>query len=183
MMINELQNLDTQLPLLVQEHIRCDFLDPIMMLASHSNDYGIICIATCFVLVVVKKTRRGGIMVGASLGLEVVACNILLKNIIQRPRPYLAMENLQILVAHETSFSFPSGHTASSFAVAYALTRAFGRRGAWAYLPAATISASRLYVGVHYPSDIICGAVLGTVAAAVACKILTKIPFKILRKK
>jgi len=182
-MIDAIQNFDKQLPLLVQEHVRCDFLDPIMMMASHANDYGIICIATCFVLVAVKKTRQGGIMAATSLSFEVVACNLLLKNIIQRPRPYLVMEDLQILVAHETSYSFPSGHTASSFAVAYALTHAFGRRGALAYLPAATISASRLYVGVHYPSDIICGAVLGTVAAAVACKLLTKIPLKFLRKK
>jgi undecaprenyl-diphosphatase len=72
------------------------------------------------------------------------------------------------------SFSFPSGHTATSFAAAYAVARTLGRRWAWLYAVAALIAFSRLYLGVHYPADVLGGIILGTLTAASVCFVTAK---------
>lgn len=171
-MIEMIKAFDTNVLLYVQEHIRCAFLDPIMIAASRIGDKGIIWILICVFLLLFRKTRKGGMYQGASLAVEYTTCDLVLKKLIMRPRPYLDIENLSILVPIEHSASFPSGHAASSFACAFALTYIFGAKGAWAYVPACLIALSRLYVGVHYPSDVVCGAAFGTVVGLVICKAL-----------
>lgn len=174
-MLRAIQSFDELAVLFIQEHVRCAFLDPVMKAASRINDYGLFWLVLCFILLVVRKTRKGGFYQFSCIACEYVACDLIIKNLVSRTRPYLALENIQILVPPEGSMSFPSGHAASSFACAYALAYAFGLRGALAYIPAVLIALSRLYVGVHYPTDVLCGAILGTLVAAVACRILDRI--------
>ena len=165
-MLNAVQTIDASILLFLQDRVRCGALTGVMKAACFLVDGGIVWITLALVLVHRKATRKEGIALGAALLAEVLINELLLKQLFARPRPFLTVEGLQLLIRAASSFSFPSGHTASSFAAAYVLTRVFGKKGAWAYLFAALVGFSRIYVGIHYPSDILCGALVGTLAAA-----------------
>ena len=109
-----------------------------------------------------------------ALGFAAVVNNLVVKPIIERPRPYEAIAGFEPLVEKLASYSFPSGHASSSFAAATALTLLFGKRGAIAFVPAALIAVSRPYLGMHYMSDVVCGALLGAVCAAAVAALLRK---------
>lgn len=173
-MLDVIQSLDAAILLFVQDNIRCPALDVVMKAASRLGDAGLLWIVTGVLLLIFAKTRRGGAGMLASLAVEFVICDLIIKKIVLRPRPYLGISQLQLLVAPEISTSFPSGHSASSFACAYLLTRAFGKNGAWAYIPAAVIALSRVYVGVHYPSDVAAGIVLGTLVGVAMYALLRR---------
>lgn len=160
-----IQALDAQIMLFVQEHLRFDALTPIMRLASFLGEAGMLWIAVTVVLLCIPATRKQGVVVGLSLAAATALNNLVIKNLVARPRPYSTLEALEILVEPLGSYSFPSGHSCASFAAATALTLVFGKKGAWAFLPAALIALSRVYVGVHYPTDILCGAAVGALAA------------------
>ena len=95
----------------------------------------------------------------------------MLKKLIARIRPYDAIESIKILVPPETSFSFPSGHTMVMFAFAAAMTMAFGKKGAWAFSPAVLMGFSRIYVGVHYPTDVLAGMIVGCLVSFITFKL------------
>ncbi len=161
--------------LFVQEHLRVPALDGVMTFITHLGDTGAIWIALALVLLAIPRTRKAGVVCAAALMLNLVLTNIALKNIIQRIRPYDVMESLKILVEAEHDFSFPSGHTACSFAGAWAMRRTLDKKF-WipAIVLAVLISLSRLYVGVHYPTDIIGGVIVGTFAAEAAYRLIRK---------
>lgn len=167
-MIEAITNLDLSILLFIQENLRSDLLNSILSFITHLADNGYIWIAVGLILLFPKKTRRAGVFMLICLALAFVVNDLAIKPLIARIRPYDLCGELSILVRPETSFSFPSGHTNISFAAAYALTRAFGKKGAWAYLPAALIAFSRCYVGVHYPTDVLAGMIVGTLCAALA---------------
>ena len=87
--------------------------------------------------------------------------NLFLKELVDRTRPYETWNQVQLLIGKQHDPSFPSGHTASSFAVATSLALSFQRRwaGTLLIILAAAIAISRMYVGVHYPLDVLCGMV------------------------
>lgn len=108
-----------------------------------------------------KKYRRQGVILLAGLAAGVLVGNVCLKNLIARPRPCWLDDSVKLLIPISTDYSFPSGHTLSSVIGATVLTKT-NRRFGWAAIPlAAIIAFSRLYLFVHYPSDILAGAVLG----------------------
>ena len=161
--------------LFIQEHLRTPVLDGIMRFITHLGDVGAIWIAFTLLLLFIPRTRKAGIVCAAALIVNLLLTNIALKNIIQRIRPYDVMDSLKILVKAEHDFSFPSGHTAASFAGAWAMRRTLPKK-CWipAIILAALISLSRLYVGVHYPTDVIAGVIVGIFAAEVSFRILKK---------
>ena len=115
------------------------------------------------VLLAVKKHRRLGWSVAAALVLDLICCNLVLKPLIGRMRPF-AVHPMELLIAPPGDASFPSGHTACSFAAAGAVWFAgYRRAGAAAFVLAAVIAFSRLYLYVHWPTDVLGGAVLGWV--------------------
>ena len=113
------------------------------------------------VLLARKSTRKLGTAVAISLVLDLILCNLLLKPIVARPRPFTFRPELTLLVKAPRDFSFPSGHTAASFAAASALL--FSKHKSWipAMVLAAAIALSRLYLYVHYPSDVLAGVAVG----------------------
>ena len=165
-MLETIQALDSALLLQVQDTVRTGFLSALLVPVSRAGDMGIFWIALCVLLLVLRRTRRGGALTLCGLAVEFAVCDLVLKRLVLRPRPYLVVQGLVCLVPPESSTSFPSGHAASSFVCAYLLTCIFGKKGALAYIPAALIAVSRVYVGVHYLSDVLAGMALGTLVGA-----------------
>ncbi len=162
--------MDGQILIWIQENMRNDILNPIMITLTHLGDCGIIWILICIALLIRKKYRLIGYTAGFSLVVEYAITNLLLKNLVARIRPYETVEGLNLLVAKADDFSFPSGHSGSSFAVGFVCFLLLPKRyGIPAIILAALISFSRLYVGIHYPTDVLAGAAIGIGVAILAC--------------
>lgn len=173
-MLDAIQQLDQSVLLFIQESIRADWLDTIMLFITRLGDAGFIWIVLGLVMLFSKKTRRGGVIMLICLAVAFLLNDFVLKPLVARPRPYETVPELLSLL-RETSYSFPSGHSNASFAGAAALAMVFGRRGAWTFIPAALIALSRCYVGVHYPTDILAGAAFGSLVAVGVCLLIFKI--------
>ena len=145
----------------IQSHWRCAFLDTTMPLITRLGDAGILWILSALVLLLIPKTRKVGAAVAAALVLEALFCNLLVKPLVARIRPYDINTAVQLLIKAPADFSFPSGHTGASFAAVSAL---FFRKNRW-WIPgvilAVLIAFSRLYLYVHYPTDVLAGVVIG----------------------
>lgn len=168
-MLETLLNLDGGFLLFLQDSVRNPILNSIMIFITSLGDGGIIWIAATIALLIPKKTRKVGIMSAVALLGSLLINNNLIKNIVQRPRPYVTFTDLQIIIPQPSEFSFPSGHTSSSFASAAVFYRHLPKKfGVPAVLLAALIGFSRLYVGVHYPTDVLAGAVMGILLSYMA---------------
>ena len=164
--------LDGNILLWIQEYIRNDFLTPIFKFITTMGNKGYVWIAIAIVLLFVKKYRKVSFMVAASLLGSLVFNNMIVKNIVARTRPYRMIETLTILIPEPGEYSFPSGHTSSSFAAGVVLYLMLPKKyGVPALILAFLIGISRLYVGVHYPTDVLGGMVMGTLIAVVVVKI------------
>ncbi|WP_245819806.1 phosphatase PAP2 family protein [Dethiosulfatibacter aminovorans] len=139
-----------------------------MILATMSGNKGAIWILTALLLLASKKTRKIGVIMSLALIISFAAGEGILKHIIQRPRPYDVFPGVQLLVAKSTAYSFPSGHTTTSFAAFYVLSRYLRTYSCLFGLLACIISFSRLYLFMHYPTDILAGIVLGLSLGKVA---------------
>lgn len=137
------------------------FLDGLMPLISSLGNRGMIWILAAFIFLCIKPTRRWGAAMGAALILGFLAGNVILKPLIGRVRPFEAIEGIELLIAAPKDFSFPSGHTLSSFAAASALFFRNKKWGGAALVLAFLIAFSRLYLYVHYPTDILGGMAIG----------------------
>ena len=164
-MIDIIQSIDASVLMYIQDVIRLPALTAIMVFFSTIGNLGLLWIALGLVLLFPKHTRRAGFDLLICLAIAYIINDLVIKELVARARPYDTIEGLKILVNPLSSYSFPSGHTNSSFASAMVLTLAFGKKGAWAYIPAAMIAFSRCYVGVHYPSDVLAGMIVGTLVA------------------
>ena len=172
-------HLDGNILLWIQEYIRNDFLTPIFKFITSLGDEGYVWIAIAIVLLFVKNYRKVALMVGASLLGSLVFNNMIVKNIVARPRPYRMIETLTILIPEPGEYSFPSGHTSSSFAAGVVLYLMLPKKyGIPAMVLAFLIGISRLYVGVHYPTDVLGGMVMGTLIAVSVVKATEKILIK-----
>lgn len=161
-MVELLTNAEINFLLYIQESVRNPWLDPIVTFLTSLGNAGWIWILLSALLLIPKKTRKIGFISFLSLFASLIVNNLLLKNLVGRIRPYDACQSLLPLVAKPVDASFPSGHTGSSFASAYVMYRYLPKReGIAAIVLAALISLSRLYVGVHYPSDVLTGMMTG----------------------
>ena len=171
-----LLGLDGNILLWIQEYIRNDFLTPFFVFITKLGDVGMIWIVLTLILMCNKKTRKTCVISAVALLLSLLFCNVLLKNLVQRVRPYEVIDTLTILVERQKDFSFPSGHTSASFAAGIVFFRNLPKKfGVPAVILACLISFSRLYIGVHYPTDVICSIVLGVVLAFLAEQLYRKI--------
>lgn len=165
-MLEALLNLDSNILLFIQEYIRNPVLNPIIVFITSLGDGGMIWIAATILLLIPKKTRKIGIMSAAALLGSLIINNNIIKNIVARPRPYTVLEELSILIPKPGEYSFPSGHTSSSFAAAVVFFRQLPKKwGVPALVLAILIGFSRIYVGVHYPTDVLAGMAVGTLLA------------------
>jgi len=145
----------------IQAHMRCDFLDGFFTVITHLGDGGAIWIVLGVVLLFFKKYRRAGVTILVGLFCGLLIGNLFLKNIIARARPCWINEAVDMLVKVPTDYSFPSGHTLASVITATCLVLRDRKLGILACVSAALIAFSRLYVYVHFPTDILGATILG----------------------
>ena len=152
----------------IREHLTNPFLDTVMPYISSLARHGEFWILVALVLVCFKKTRKAGVAMGIAMACGYLIGNMGMKNLFARTRPYDVVE-VNLLVAKLHDFSFPSGHTLVSFEAATALWFYHRKWGIAAFVLAALIGLSRLYLFVHYPTDVLVGAVLGIGIGLAAC--------------
>lgn len=174
-----IQNWDISVLNFIQENIVNPVLDVFFSLITHLGDDGIFWIAIAVVMLFFEKTRKTGIMMGAALILGLIIGNGVLKNVFGRVRPYAlddAMRSIdQLLVKAPSDASFPSGHTLASFEASVVLMIRDKRFGIPALIIAVCVALSRLYLYIHFPTDVIAGAILGTVNAVLAVLIVNMV--------
>lgn len=158
----------------IENHLRTGVLTPVMQVITALGNGGAFWIVLTVLLLLFKRTRRAGMICALALVLDLLAVNMLIKPLAARPRPYQVLEQITVLTNLPSDYSFPSGHSAASFACAWALLRS-GRKqwGAWALVIAGLIALSRLYVGVHYPTDVLGGVLIGILVAEAAVRIFS----------
>ncbi len=169
-MSGSIQELEFAVLDFIQQNIRCDFLDALIPAVTH---YGIVLwIALAAAALFFNKTRLCGASMGAGMITGLLVGNVILKNLVQRDRPCWIDPSVELLVDHLSDYSFPSGHTLASFIAAIVIFRHNRKLGVPALILAAFIAFTRLYLYVHFPTDIL-GAILLAVAVAIPMDILT----------
>ena len=177
------------LPILdwIQSNLQCGFLDTVMPLITVLGDGGAFWIACAVLMILLKKYRKAGFSAGLALIFGLLICNIYLKPTVARIRPYDYQEQLGIminlLIDKEHSFSFPSGHTIASFEAATAILLRHKKLGTAAMILAVLIAFSRMYLYVHYPTDVIVSVFLGIGLALLASFIVNKVWAAVAAKK
>ena len=147
-------------------------LDRIMALLSDLGNAGLIWIVLSVILVLIPKYRAWGIRMLAAIVLTFIVGNLIVKNLVARDRPCWIDPSVSLLIKSPSDYSFPSGHTMNGFTTAWALFRCNKKAGAAALCLAAAIAFSRLYNFVHFPTDVLCGMVLGIAGAEVSGRIV-----------
>ena len=175
------------LPILdwIQANLKSGFMDTFMPFITKFGDHGLFWMIVAAVLVIVPKPRKTGLGMAFAMVIGLLVCNITLKPLVARIRPYdLQLEQfgitIQLLGERMHDFSFPSGHTIASFEAAVVLLKNSKKMGIPAMILAVLISFSRLYLYVHYPTDVLAAVILGTLFAligdAIAAKGAPKLP-------
>ena len=160
----------------IQTHFRCEALDTALTFISWTGNHGEIWIVLAAVLLLIRRYRRSGAAVSCALTFDLVACNILLKPLIGRSRPFLLRPEFGLLVSPPGDASFPSGHTAAAFAVVFALKGTGSPFWKPTLVLALIMAFSRLYLYVHWPSDVLGGALLGAAVGWAGAKIVESLP-------
>lgn len=158
----------------ISEH-RIEWLNSVMKFISFLGNKGWLWIVIALVLLAWPKYRKTGLKMALSLIIMTVVGNMILKPWVARVRPYEINTAMELLVAKLSSYSFPSGHTYGSFAGAVVLLLNHKKIGIPAVILAALIGFSRMYLYVHFPTDVLAGMVLGIVTAIAANWIINRI--------
>ena len=201
--MDSITQLDGNLLIGIQHTLNADWLTPIMKIITLFGEDGIFWILVCLVLILCRRTRRLGIICSLSLLLTFITCNLILKPAVDRIRPWVTFQMVNALLPPPGDASFPSGHSANSMGPAWALfiatmpvrtasgrsydeVRCLGwkgegaspqmmhRLGIAAVILALLIGVSRLYLGMHYPTDVVCGLLLGMIAATAVYVVILK---------
>lgn len=155
----------------IQQYLRTDFGNVAMPFLSQLGNYAAVWLAAAFLLLLFPRHRKDGLAVVLAIGMAAVCGNLILKPLAARIRPCDVNTAIQLLIPRPHDYSFPSGHTAAAFGAVSALF--FRRNKLW--IPAAVLAVpmafSRLYLYVHYPSDVLAGAILGILLGWAACKL------------
>ena len=180
-LIENIYSLDFDILDWIQAHLRCTFLDVIMPPITYLGWKGAFFIACALLMLFFPKWRKTGWSIGVALLLGLIVCNMTIKPLVARIRPY-DLRDFILLIPPETDFSFPSGHTIAAFEFATALAI---RKRKWAipgFALAVVIAFSRLYLYMHYPSDVFVSIILGVIFGILGVVIVNAV-YKAIEKK
>lgn len=170
-----LMEIESAILLWIQNNLRCGILTPVMRVITTLGNGGAFWIVLTLLLLVFKRTRRMGVYCAASMLLTLLVVNLCIKPLAARTRPYELIQGLEILVSRPHDYSFPSGHSANSLTCAWTLFRLAPKKyGVPALVLAVLIALSRLYVGVHFPTDVLAGVAIGVLLSEVALRALRR---------
>ena len=160
----------------IQDCLRADWLSPFVVTYTKLGNLGFIWIMLCLGLLCFKRTRRAGAAGLLGLVFSLILNNICLKNLFARTRPYEVIDGLILMTKKAGDFSFPSGHSG--------ICSLKGSKWRWIVLVMAVLMAfSRLYIGIHFPTDVLCGALTGALCGAAAAWIMQKLSERFLIDK
>ena len=182
------------LPILdwIQAHLQCGFLDAVMPIVTLFGEGGIFWIAWAVLMLVFPKTRKIGIAMAIALIMGVLICNVTLKPLVARPRPYdYQLEHfgvtIKLLIDAQHDYSFPSGHTATAFMGAEFLRKEYWDVSPWigvaGYAVAAGTGFFRMYNNRHWLTDVLTGAGIGILSTQAAYWLYPTITKTFFRKR
>ena len=186
-MIEAIYNFDFAILDWIQANLRCGFLDFIMVPITHLGKSGIFFIICAVLMLFFPKWRKTGWSIGVALLLGLIVCNLTIKPIVGRIRPYDKIvemgRSIDLLIAKETDAgSFPSGHTIAAFEFATAFTIRKPKWGPAVFILAVLVSFSRLYLYMHYPTDVFTSMILGSLFGVLGVVIVNAV-YKLIEKK
>ena len=163
-----IQSFDLSVLNAIQNTLKCGFLDFLTVFISYLTTSGIIWIAAGIVMLFFKKTRAAGIILLAALALGFLSGDVLLKHLVNRPRPFTVNTDIALLIKQPSGSSFPSTHSVLAAASTTVLLAKKREVGFIALVLTVCIAFSRLYLYIHYPTDVLCGLLLGILCGAAA---------------
>ena len=156
------------------QELHRDWLSAVMIFFTTIGEAGICWIVLSVILALFKKTRKCGFTMMAAMAVTFLVGNVFLKNLIARPRPCAVDTSVSLLIPFPSEYSFPSGHTSNGFTAAATVFLYYRKPGIAALIVAAVIAFSRMYLFVHYPTDILGGILLGVLDAILAVFLVRK---------
>ncbi len=162
----------------IQKYMTSPIMDKVMVFITTLGNSGGLWIILSILLICSKKYRTTGIMMGVGLILSLVVGNMILKPAFARLRPFQIKEGVELLIKAPRDFSFPSGHTLASAISATILLLREKKLGFPALIMAILIAFSRLYLYVHFPTDVLGGAIFGVIIGFISVKYAEKIIIK-----
>lgn len=153
----------------IYENLRSRRLDPVMRFLSFTGNIGIVWFIAAFLLYVTRVSPEATFCIVLALVASTLLANILLKRVLRRDRPFVSRDDRNTIIEPPSDFSFPSGHTFSSFAAATAILMHAPRLGIVALVYASGIAFSRLYLYVHYLSDVLFSVLFGVGTGLLVC--------------
>lgn len=156
----------------IQTIFKSSLMDRFMVLFTTLGNEGIIYYILLVLLLLNKKTRKLGVILGISMLLNHILSNITLKPLFARTRPFDVNTGVEIIIKKPSSYSFPSGHTAQAFTTAFAFLFAKSKLTKLMFVFACIMAFTRLYLYVHYPTDILGGLLCGLISGYIGYKIV-----------
>lgn len=165
------------------QRIHCTVLNVILAFFTYIGEGGAVWIAAALLMLCFAKTRKISLPVILALVMELIINENIIKQLVRRTRPFVMNPDIDTIVHKPSSYSFPSGHTCTAFAAATAIFMHNKKMGIAAYAVAVLIAFSRNYFYIHFPTDVICGAILGAAIGFCSVKITKFADSKIRRNK
>ena len=159
-----IQQIDFMILEWIQSHLQGAALDLLMPTITALGNGGWLFILLALVLLLSKRYRRQGCALAVSLLLCLLVGNLFLKPLFARLRPFEVAGLSELLISPPTDYSFPSGHTGVAFAFASGVSPLGKKAHTMALIFACIMGFSRLYLRVHYPTDVLAGALVGTLS-------------------
>lgn len=155
----------------LQHNLNSELFNKVMIFFTILGDNGMIWIAVALILFLNRKYRKIGVFSIVSLIICALAVNVILKPLIHRPRPFSELADITLLIKAPKDYSFPSGHTAASFVMVYIFFRHIKKYFIPVLITGILIAFSRMYLTVHFPSDILVGLIIGLLSGYAGEKI------------
>lgn len=176
-MFNFIYPYDLKILYYIHEHFNSIVLDKLSILIDFLGTAGLVWVLLSISLMLNKKYRKIGILILVSIALCGLFGEGILKNLVKRPRPFVNIPEINVLINKPHSYSFPSGHSSLAFAAATIIFHFKRKFGIGAIMVAIAFAFSRTYLFVHFPSDVLGGAILGISSALIVILTYKKTPF------